>query len=64
MDKEDTHTHTHTHTFIFKMEYYLAIKKNKFKSVLVRWVNIQTITQSEVNQERSKYHKLMHIYGI
>ena len=58
------YTYKHTHIFIFKMEYYLAIKKNTFESVLVRWVNIQTIIQSEVNQERSKYHTLMHIYGM
>ena len=33
------HTHTHTH----KMEYYSAIKRNKFESVVVRWVNPEPV---------------------
>ena len=36
-----THTHTHTHTH--KMEYYSAIKRNKFESVVVRWVNPEPV---------------------
>ena len=45
------------------MEYYSDIKKNKFESVLVRWMNLEPVTQSEVSQkEKNKYHIL--IYGI
>ena len=47
------------------MEYYLATKRNKFESVLVRWINLEPVIQSEVSQkEKDKYHILMHIYGI
>ena len=47
------------------MEYYLAIKRNEFVSVVVRWMNLEGLLQSEVSQkEKNKYHILMHIYGI
>ena len=43
------------------MEYYSAIKKNTFESVLMRWMNLEPIIQSEVNQkDKDKYHILMH----
>ena len=42
------------------MEYYSAIKKNTFESVLMRWMK-----QSEVSQkEKHQYSILTHIYGI
>ena len=47
------------------MEYYLAIKKNAFESVLMRWVKLEPIMQSEVSQKKKHQHRiLMHIYGI
>ena len=47
------------------MEYYSVIKWNAFESVLMRWMNLEPIIQSEVSQkEKDKYHILMHIYGI
>ena len=47
------------------MEYYSAIKKNAFESVLMRWMNPEPIVQSEVSQkEKDKYCILTHIYGI
>ena len=47
------------------MEYYLAIKRNAFESVLMRWMNLEPIKQSEVSQkEKNKYHILTHIYRI
>ena len=49
--------------YIYTMEYYSAIKRNTFESVLMRWMNLEPITQSEVSQ-KDKYHILMHIYGI
>ena len=43
----------------------LTIKRNKFESVLVRWINLEPVIQSEVSQkEQNKYHILMDIYGI
>ena len=51
--------------YIYTMEYYSAIKKNKFESILMRWMNLEPIIQSEVSQrEKDKYCILMHIYGI
>ena len=35
--------------YIYKMECYLALKKNTFELVLVRWMNLETIVQSEVS---------------
>ena len=47
------------------MEYYSAIKRNAYESVLMRWMNIEPIIQSEGSQkEKDKYHILTHIYGI
>ena len=40
-------------------------KKNAFESVLMRWMKLEPITQSEVSQkEKYKYSILTHIYGI
>ena len=51
--------------YIYTMEYYLAIKKNVFESVLMRWVKLESIIQSKVSQkEKHKYSILAHIYGI
>ena len=47
------------------MEYYSAIKKTEFKSVLVRWMNLESVIQSEVSQkEENKYSMLTYMYGI
>ena len=51
--------------FIYTMEYCSAIKRNAFESVLMKWMNLEPIIQSEVSQkEKDKYYILMHIYGI
>ena len=43
----------------------LSHKRNAFESVLMRWMNLEPIIQSEVSQkEKDKYRILMHIYGI
>ena len=50
---------------IYTMEYYSAIKKNAFELVLVRWMKLEPIIQSEVTQkEKHQYSILAHIYGI
>ena len=49
----------------YTVEYYSAIKKNTFESVLMRGMNLEPIIQSEVSQkEKEKYHILTHIYRI
>ena len=51
--------------YTYTMEYYSAIKRSGFESVLMRWMNLEPIIQNEVNQkEKDKYHILMHLYGI
>ena len=50
--------------YIYTMEYY-TIKKNSFESVLMRWMKLEPIIQSEVSQkEKHQYSILTHIYGI
>jgi len=47
--------------YIYTMEYYSAIKRNAFESVLMRWMNLEPIIQREVSQkEKDKYHILTH----
>ena len=51
--------------YIYTMEHYSAIKKNACESLLMRWMNLDPIIQSEVSQkEKDKYRILMHIYRI
>ena len=51
--------------YIYTMEYYPAIKNNTFESVLMRWMTLEPIIQSEVSQkEKHQYSILMYIYGI
>ena len=51
--------------YIYTMEYYSAIKKNTFESVLMRWMKLKPTTQSEVSQkDKDHYSILTHIYGI
>ena len=51
--------------YIHTIEYYSAIKKDSFESVLMRWMKLEPIIQSEVSQkDKDQYSILMHIYGI
>ena len=51
--------------YIYTMEYYWAIKKNTFESVLMKWIKLEPIIQSEVSQkDKYQYSILTHIYGI
>ena len=50
---------------LYTMEYYSAITRNAFESVLMRWTNLEPIIQSEVSQkEKGKHCILMHVYRI
>ena len=45
--------------YIYTMECYSVIKRNTFESVLMRWMNLEPIIQSEVSQkQKNKYHTL------
>ena len=49
--------------YIYTMEYYSAIKNNSFESVLMTWMKLEPIIQSEVNQkDKHQYSILTHIY--
>ena len=51
--------------YIYTMEYYSAMKRSAFQSVLMRWMNLEPIIQSEESQkDNDKYCTLTHIYGI
>ena len=51
--------------YIYTMEYYSAIRKNSVESVLMRWMKLEPIIQSEVSQkDKEQYSILTHIYGI
>ena len=65
--ERDTCTPVH-HSTVYNnqdMEYYSAIKKNSFESVLMRWMKLKPIIQSEVSQkEKHQYCILMYTYVI
>ena len=51
--------------YIYTKEYVSAIKRKAFELVLMRWVNLEPIIQSEVSQKKKdKYHILINIYRI
>ena len=48
--------------YTYTVEYYLAIKKEHFESVLMRWMNLEPIIQSDISQkEKNNYHILTHM---
>ena len=50
---------------IYTMKYYSAIKRNKIELFVMRWMDLESVIQSEVSQkEKNKYCMLTHIYGI
>ena len=50
--------------YVYTIKYYSAIKRNAFESVIMRWMKLEPITQSEVSQkEKHQYGMLTHIYG-
>ena len=50
---------------ICTMEYYSTIKRNEIGLFVVRWMDLESVIQSEVTQkEKNKYHMLTCIYGI
>ena len=51
--------------YIYIMEYYSAIKKNTLESVLMNWMKLKPIIQSEVSQkDKQQYSILTHLYGV
>ena len=51
--------------YTYTMEYYSAIKRNKIRSFVEMWINLESVIQSEVSQkEKNKNRILTHICGI
>ena len=51
--------------YTYTMEYYSAIKRNAYGSVLMRWMNLELTIESKMSQkEKDRYRILRHIYGI
>ena len=51
--------------YVYTMEYYSAIKRNEFESVLVRWMKLEPVIEIEVSQkEKNKHHALKHVNVI
>ena len=51
--------------YIYTMEYYSAIVKNTFETVLMRWMKLEPIIQSEGSQkEKNQQYINIYIYGI
>ena len=51
----------HIHT----IEYYPAMKGNEIELFVVKWMDLESVIQSEISQkERNKYSILTHVYGI
>ena len=50
---------------IYTMVYHSDIKRNETESFVLRWMDLESVIQSEVSQkEKNKYRMLTHIYGI
>ena len=48
------------------MEYYSAIKRDEFEAVVVRWMRLESVIQSEVSQKEKNKHCILtyiYIYG-
>ena len=53
------------YTYIYTVDDYSAIKKIEIIPFVVRWMDLESVIQSEVSQkEKNKYRMLTHIYGI
>ena len=50
---------------IYTMECYSAIKRNKTELFVERWMDLESVIQSEVSQkEKNKHRTLTHVCGI
>ena len=51
--------------YIYTLEYYSAIKRNAFESVLKRWMNLEPIIQSEMSErEREISYSNAYIWNL
>ena len=50
--------------YISTMEYYSAIKRNAFESVLMRWMKLELVTQSAINQKNKFLYTTAYILNL
>ena len=50
--------------YIYTIECYLAMKRNKSESVLVRWMNLKPVIQNEVSQKEKNKYGNTHIWNL
>ena len=51
--------------YIHTMEYYSAIKRNEIELFIEKWMDLETVIQSEVSQkEKNKYRIFTHIWNL
>ena len=50
--------------YIYTMEYYSAIKKNIFESVLMRWMKLEPVIQSDISQKEKQHSTITYIYEL
>ena len=51
--------------YVYTMEYYSAIKRNEIELFVVRWVDLESVLQSEASQkEKNKYRMLTYIWNL
>ena len=48
-------------SYIYTIESYSAIKKNAFESVLMKWMKLEPIIQSEVRQKDKDHYNVLEI---
>ena len=46
------------------MEYYSAIKKNIFEPVLMRWMKLEPVIQSDISQKEKQHSTITYIYEL
>ena len=52
-------------THIYTMEYFSAIKRNETELFVAKWMDLESVIQSDVSQkEKNKYRMLSHLFGI
>ena len=50
--------------YIYTVEYYSAIKNNTFKSVLMRWMKLEPIIQSEISQKEKHQYSISSVQSL
>ena len=48
--------------YIYTMEYYSAIKRNKIELFAVRWMDLESVIESEVSQKEKNKYRMLTIY--